>query len=76
MVVFAVNRFRGWLTRPALTRWLERVTGAVLLAFAVRLALDPPPDPALRSGDVGAKPRSRNGSDAGQARGARVGVGR
>jgi len=45
LVVFAVNRFRNWLARPALTRWLERVTGAVLLAFAVRLALDPPPTP-------------------------------
>jgi threonine/homoserine/homoserine lactone efflux protein len=45
LVVFAVNRFRGWLARPAFTRWLERITGAILLTFAVRLALDPPPTP-------------------------------
>jgi threonine/homoserine/homoserine lactone efflux protein len=46
VVVLAVNRFRGWFARPALARWLERLTGVVLLAFGLRLALDPPP--ALR----------------------------
>jgi len=37
---YAVSRGRSVLTRPAVRRWLDRVTGVVLLGFAGRLALD------------------------------------
>jgi threonine/homoserine/homoserine lactone efflux protein len=40
-VVAVVGRARGWLTRPAVKRRLEQVTGVVFLGFGVRLALDP-----------------------------------
>jgi threonine/homoserine/homoserine lactone efflux protein len=36
----AVAGGRSVLGRPAVRRWLDRVTGAVLLGFAARLALD------------------------------------
>jgi RhtB (resistance to homoserine/threonine) family protein len=41
LVVLVVGRARGWLTRPAVKRRLEQVTGVVFLGFGVRLALDP-----------------------------------
>jgi RhtB (resistance to homoserine/threonine) family protein len=41
LVVVAVGRARGWLTRPAVRRRLEQVTGVVFVGFGVRLALDP-----------------------------------
>lgn len=40
LVSLAVSRGRSVLTRPAVRRWLDRITGAVLLGFAGRLALD------------------------------------
>lgn len=40
LVALAVSRGRSVLSRPAARRWLDRVTGVVLLAFAGRLALD------------------------------------
>jgi threonine/homoserine/homoserine lactone efflux protein len=40
LCALAVSRGRSVLTRPAARRWLDRVTGAVLLVFAGRLALD------------------------------------
>jgi threonine/homoserine/homoserine lactone efflux protein len=40
LVALLVSRGRGVLSRPAVRRWLDRVTGAVLLGFAARLALD------------------------------------
>ena len=41
LVVAVVGRVRGWLTRPAVKRRLEQVTGVVFLGFGVRLALEP-----------------------------------
>jgi RhtB (resistance to homoserine/threonine) family protein len=41
LVVLVVGRARGWLTRPAVKRRLEQVTGVVFLGFGVRLALEP-----------------------------------
>jgi threonine/homoserine/homoserine lactone efflux protein len=40
LVSFAVSRGRSVLTRPGVRRWLDRITGVVLLGFAGRLALD------------------------------------
>lgn len=40
LVSFAVSRGRSVLTRPRARRWLDRITGVVLLGFAGRLALD------------------------------------
>jgi RhtB (resistance to homoserine/threonine) family protein len=41
LVVVVVGRARGWLTRPAVKRRLEQVTGVVFLGFGMRLALEP-----------------------------------
>ncbi|HET9653759.1 MAG TPA: LysE family transporter, partial [Kineosporiaceae bacterium] len=38
-IVLLVDRARGVLGRPAVRRRMERLTGAVLLGFGVRLAL-------------------------------------
>ena len=38
-VALAVDRFRRAL-RPRLTRWLERVSGAALIAFGLRLTAE------------------------------------
>jgi RhtB (resistance to homoserine/threonine) family protein len=43
VVVLAVNRARGWLTRPAVKRRLEQLTGVAFLGFGLRLALQPGP---------------------------------
>jgi threonine/homoserine/homoserine lactone efflux protein len=43
LVVLAVHRVRGWLTRPAVGRWLEGLTGVVFLGFGLRLALEKAP---------------------------------
>jgi threonine/homoserine/homoserine lactone efflux protein len=40
LVAALVARGRNVLSRPAARRWLDRVTGVVLLGFAGRLALD------------------------------------
>jgi threonine/homoserine/homoserine lactone efflux protein len=40
LVSLAVSRGRSVLTRPGARRWLDRITGVVLLGFAGRLALD------------------------------------
>jgi threonine/homoserine/homoserine lactone efflux protein len=41
LVVLAVNRARGWLTRPTVKRRLEQLTGVAFLGFGLRLALTP-----------------------------------
>jgi len=38
-LVAGVDRAAGWLRRARVQAWLERVTGACLLAFGARLAL-------------------------------------
>jgi len=38
--VALVDRFGRWLRRPPVQLWIERTTGALLVAFGVRLALD------------------------------------
>jgi threonine/homoserine/homoserine lactone efflux protein len=40
LLVFAVNLARGWLTRPAVRRRLEQVSGLAFLGFGLKLALD------------------------------------
>lgn len=40
LVTLSMQRLRGVLTRPSIQRRLEAVTGAVLVAFGVRLALE------------------------------------
>ena len=40
LVTVFVGWLRTWLTRPAIRRGLEAVTGVVLIAFGVRLALE------------------------------------
>jgi threonine/homoserine/homoserine lactone efflux protein len=39
VIVLFVSRSRRLLQRPAVRRWIDRVTGGVLTAFGVRLAL-------------------------------------
>jgi threonine/homoserine/homoserine lactone efflux protein len=41
LVVLAVNRARGWLTRPTVKRRLEQLTGLAFLGFGLRRALSP-----------------------------------
>jgi threonine/homoserine/homoserine lactone efflux protein len=43
LVVLAVNRATGWLTRPNVRRRLEQVTGVVFLGFGLRLAFERAP---------------------------------
>ena len=43
VIVLAVVRARSWLTRPAVKRRLEQLTGLVFLAFGLRLALEQAP---------------------------------
>ncbi len=43
LVVLAVNRAKGWLTRPNVRRRLEQLTGVVFLGFGLRLALERAP---------------------------------
>jgi threonine/homoserine/homoserine lactone efflux protein len=40
LVAVLVSRGRGVLARPPVRRWLDRLTGMVLLGFAARLALE------------------------------------
>jgi len=40
LVVAVVGRARAWLTRPAVRRWLERLSGVVFIGFGLRLAFD------------------------------------
>ncbi|HEV7742284.1 MAG TPA: LysE family translocator [Pseudolysinimonas sp.] len=40
LVSLAISRGRSVLSRPGARRWLDRITGVVLLGFAGRLALD------------------------------------
>lgn len=37
--ILLIDRLHAWLTRPAVQTWIERLTGLILLALAVRLAL-------------------------------------
>jgi RhtB (resistance to homoserine/threonine) family protein len=37
---FAVGHASGYLRRPSVRKWLDRVTGVVLIGFSVRLALE------------------------------------
>ena len=43
LLVLAVNLARGWLTRPAVRRRLEQVSGLAFLGFGLKLALDRAP---------------------------------
>ncbi len=38
VLITAINRARNLLARPRVKQWLERVTGAVLVALGIRLA--------------------------------------
>jgi threonine/homoserine/homoserine lactone efflux protein len=38
--ILALVRVSGWLRRPVVQRTIERVTGTVLIAFGLRLAID------------------------------------
>ncbi|WP_031467744.1 LysE family translocator [Sciscionella sediminilitoris] len=40
LVVTALRWMRGWLTRARVRRWLDAVTGCVLIGFGVRLATE------------------------------------
>lgn len=40
LLAVLVTQARGWLTRPTIRRRFEQVTGAVLLALGLRLAID------------------------------------
>jgi threonine/homoserine/homoserine lactone efflux protein len=40
VLIAATAPLKRWLQRPAVARWLDRATGAVFLAFGLRLALD------------------------------------
>jgi len=40
LLVVAVGRARGWLTRPPIKRRLEQISGAVFIAFGLRLAVE------------------------------------
>jgi len=40
VLVWLVGRGAGWLRRRGVQRWLERITGAVLIGFGVRLAAE------------------------------------
>jgi len=39
LLIAATRPLAAWLRRPAVTRWLDRLTGGVLVAFGLRLAL-------------------------------------
>lgn len=39
-LILATRPLAGWLGRPAVTRWLDRLTGGLFVAFGARLALD------------------------------------
>lgn len=40
VLVLLAERVTGWLHRPRVRRWLNRVVGAVLVGFGVRLAVE------------------------------------
>jgi threonine/homoserine/homoserine lactone efflux protein len=40
LVAWLADRGMRWLRRPAVQRWLERVTGIVLIGFGLRLATE------------------------------------
>jgi RhtB (resistance to homoserine/threonine) family protein len=40
VVVWLVGRGSGWLSRRGVRRWLDRVTGVVLIGFGVRVAAE------------------------------------
>ena len=39
LILVAAARINGWLRRPAVTRWFERVTGVILVGFGIRVIL-------------------------------------
>lgn len=39
-LIAATSPLKRWLTRQAVVRWIDRVTGAVFVGFGLRLALD------------------------------------
>jgi threonine/homoserine/homoserine lactone efflux protein len=40
MVTVCLSRLRAWITQPRVTRAIEATTGALLIAFGARLALE------------------------------------
>jgi len=40
VLVWLVGRGAGWLGRQGVRRWLDRVTGVVLIGFGIRVAAD------------------------------------
>jgi len=40
-LLLLAGRITGWMQAPRVRRWLDRATGTVLVAFAVRLAVEP-----------------------------------
>ena len=39
LLIWSTHLLRGWLQRPSVLRWLDRVTGGVLVGFGVKVAL-------------------------------------
>ena len=40
VLVWLVGRGTGWLSRQGVRRWLDRVTGVVLIGFGIRVAAE------------------------------------
>jgi threonine/homoserine/homoserine lactone efflux protein len=40
LLILATQAMRSWLARPKVERWIDRVTGLVLIGFSVRVATD------------------------------------
>ena len=39
LLIVATQALRAWLGRPAVQAWIDRITGAVLIGFGIKLAL-------------------------------------
>ena len=40
VLVWLVGNGTGWLSRPGVRRWVDRVTGVVLIGFGIRVVAD------------------------------------